>query len=261
MMSENKCALVTGSIRGLGYAIAKDLAMAGCHVVLHGLEPDEIANDAAETLRKASGRDVLLSRADLAQVGQIEAMMLEAQHQFGNVDIVVNNAVVRHFSPAEELPTAHWDESIAVNLSAAFHTSRLAIPGMRARAWGRIINMSSVYGSSAAVNRIGYVTTKTGIIGMTRAIALETATSGITCNAVCPGTVPTPAIVERIAGIAAAAGVSQEQAARDYLAERQPTGRFVALESVAAMVRFLCSDAGRDITGSALHIDGGWTAA
>lgn len=235
--------------------------MAGCHVVLHGLEPEEIANDAAETLRKASGRDVLLSRADLAQVGQIEAMMHEAQRRFGNVDIVVNNAVVRHFSPAEELPTDHWDESIAVNLSAAFHTSRLAIPGMRARAWGRIINMSSVYGSSAAVNRIGYVTTKTGIIGMTRAIALETATSGITCNAVCPGTVPTPAIVERIAGIAAAAGVSQEQAARDYLAERQPTGRFVALESVAAMVRFLCSDSGRDITGSALHIDGGWTAA
>ncbi|MGB3288710.1 MAG: 3-hydroxybutyrate dehydrogenase [Burkholderiaceae bacterium] len=260
-MLENKCALVTGSIRGLGHAIAHDLAMAGCHIVLHGLEPDEIANHAAETLRQASEREVLLSRADLARVDQIEALMNEAQRRFGNVDIVVNNAVVRHFSPADELPPAHWDESIAVNLSAAFHTSRLAIPGMRTRGWGRIINMSSVYGSSAAVNRIGYVTTKTGLIGMTRAIALETATTGITCNAVCPGTVPTPAIVERIAGIAAAAGVSQEQAAHDYLAERQPTGRFVAMESVAALVRFLCSDAGRDITGSVLPIDGGWTAA
>ncbi|UYO93193.1 3-hydroxybutyrate dehydrogenase [Pollutimonas sp. M17] len=261
MMLEDKCALITGSIRGLGYAIAQDLAMAGCHIVLHGLEPDEIANDAADTLRKTSGRDVLLSRADLARVDQIEALMHAAGRQFGNVDIVVNNAVVRHFSPAEELPAAHWDESIAVNLSAAFHTSRLAIPGMRARGWGRIINMSSVYGSSAAVNRVGYVTTKTGLIGMTRAIALETAASGITCNAVCPGTVPTPAILERIAGMAAKAGVSQEQATHDYLAQRQPTGRFVAMESVAALVRFLCSDAGRDVTGSVLPIDGGWTAA
>lgn len=261
MMLEDKCALITGSIRGLGYAIAQDLAMAGCHIVLHGLEPDEIANDAADTLRKTSGRDVLLSRADLARVDQIEALMHAAGRQFGNVDIVVNNAVVRHFSPTEELPAAHWDESIAVNLSAAFHTSRLAIPGMRARGWGRIINMSSVYGSSAAVNRVGYVTTKTGLIGMTRAIALETAASGITCNAVCPGTVPTPAILERIAGMAAKAGVSQEQATHDYLAQRQPTGRFVAMESVAALVRFLCSDAGRDVTGSVLPIDGGWTAA
>ncbi|SHH11985.1 3-hydroxybutyrate dehydrogenase [Pollutimonas bauzanensis] len=261
MTLENKCALITGSVRGLGYAIAADLARAGCHIVLHGLEPEGLAQDAADTLRRTSGRTVLLSRADLARVEQIEELMHAARQQFGNVDIVVNNAVVRHFAPAEELPALHWDESIAVNLSAAFHTSRLAIPGMRARAWGRIINMSSVYGSSAAVNRVGYVTTKTGLIGMTRAIALETAASGITCNAVCPGTVPTPAILERIAGIAAKAGISQEQATRDYLAERQPTGRFVAMESVAAMVRFLCGDAGRDITGAVLPIDGGWTAA
>ncbi|MFW7342008.1 3-hydroxybutyrate dehydrogenase [Pollutimonas sp. H1-120] len=261
MMLENKCALITGSIRGLGYAIAEDLAMAGCDIVLHGLEPEDLAADAADRLRRTSGRDVLLSRADLARVDQIEELMAAAQRQFGRVDIVVNNAVVRHFSPAEELPAVHWDESIAVNLSAAFHTCRLAIPGMRKRAWGRIINMSSVYGSSAAANRVGYVTTKTGLIGMTRAIALETATSGITCNAVCPGTVPTPAILERIADIAAKAGVSQERATHDYLAERQPTGRFVAMQSVAAMVRFLCSEAGRDITGSVLPIDGGWTAA
>lgn len=261
MTLANKCALITGSVRGLGYAIANELAKAGCNVVLHGLELEEIAADAADNLRQAHGRSVLLNRADLARVDQIEELMQAAQQQFGGVDIVVNNAVVRHFSPAEELPLAHWDESIAVNLSAAFHTSRLAIPGMRARGWGRIINMSSVYGSSAAANRIGYVTTKTGLIGMTRAIAIETATSGITCNAVCPGTVPTPAILERIAGIARQAGISQEQATHDYLAARQPTGRFVAMESVAAMIRFLCSDAGQDITGSVLPIDGGWTAA
>jgi 3-hydroxybutyrate dehydrogenase len=258
---DNKCAVVTGSIRGLGYAIASELAKAGCNIVLHGLEPEDMANAAADSLRKAHGRAVLLSQADLAHVGQIESMMSAAQQQFGAVNIVVNNAVIRHFSPTEELLPAHWDQSIAVNLSAAFHTARLAIPGMRAGGWGRIINMSSVYGSSAAANRIGYVTTKTGLIGMTRAIAIETATSGITCNAVCPGTVPTPAILERIAGIAKQAGVSEEQATHDYLAARQPTGRFVAMESVAALIRFLCSDAGQDITGSVLPIDGGWTAA
>jgi 3-hydroxybutyrate dehydrogenase len=261
MALDNKCALITGSIRGLGHAIASELAKAGCHIVLHGLEPEDEANAAVDSLRTAHGRSVLLSRADLTHVAQIETMMNAAQQEFGGVDIVVNNAVIRHFVSTEELPPAQWDESIAVNLSAAFHTARLAIPGMRARGWGRIINMSSVYGSSAAANRIGYVTTKTGLIGMTRAIAIETATSGITCNAVCPGTVPTPAILERIAGIAQQAGISEEQATHDYLAARQPTGRFVAMESVAALIRFLCSEAGQDITGSVLPIDGGWTAA
>jgi len=261
MRLENKCALVTGSIRGLGYAIAGQLAKAGCNVVIHGLEATTLAAQAADSLRREYGVSVLLSSADLSRADEIESLMRTAQQEFGNVDIVVNNAVVRHVSPVEDLPTLHWDQSIAVNLSAAFHTSRLAIPGMRARGWGRIVNMSSVYGSSAAVNRIGYVTTKTGLIGMTRAIALETATSGITCNAVCPGTVPTPAILERIADLARTAGISNEQATLDYLAERQPTGRFVAMENVAALILFLCSDAGADITGSVLPIDGGWTAA
>lgn len=261
MTLEKKCALITGSVRGLGYAIAEDLAQAGCNIVLHGLQPQEQANEAADKLRQRHGSAVLVSRADLTDVDQIEQLMQAARQQFGHPDIVVNNAVIRHFSPVEELSAAQWDESIAVNLSAAFHLSRLAIPGMRTQGWGRIINMSSVYGSSAAINRIGYVTTKTGLIGMTRAIALETATSGITCNAVCPGTVPTPAILERIQSIAAEAGISQEQATHDYLAARQPTGRFVSMENVAAMIRFLCSDAGQDITGSVLPMDGGWTAA
>jgi 3-hydroxybutyrate dehydrogenase len=261
MSLKNKCALVTGSIRGLGYAIAEGFAKAGCHVVLHGLEPEDVATAAAQSLRDQYGVEVLLSRADLNDVTAIESLMKTAQSHFGTVDIVVNNAVIRHFGPTENLSPEDWDTALAVNLSAALHTTRLAIPGMRANQWGRIINLSSVYGSSGAVDRVGYVTTKTALIGMTRAVALETATSGITCNAVCPGTVPTPAIVDRIAGIAQEQGISEEEATRHYLAARQPTGRFIAMENVAAFILFLCSEAGRDITGAVLPIDGGWTAA
>ncbi len=261
MNMKNRCALITGSVSGLGYAIAENLAEAGCNIVLHGLESETTARQAQARLQKKYHVGVLLSRADLNHVPQIEAMIEEARQEFGHIDIVINNAVVRHFAPTESLSTSAWDEAIAVNLSAAFHTARLTLPDMRAREWGRIINISSVYGSAGAVNRIGYVTTKTALIGMTRAIALETASSGITCNAVCPGTVPTPAILDRIEKIAAETGKSTEQATHDYLAERQPTGRFVAMESVANLIRLLCSDAGRDMTGSILPIDGGWTAA
>lgn len=261
MNIENRCALITGSVSGLGYAIAENLAQAGCNIVLHGLESEAAALQAQTRLREKYHSKVILSRADLNHVSQIETMIQDARQEFGTIDIVINNAVVRHFAPTESLHTSAWDEAIAVNLSAAFHTARLTIPDMRVREWGRIINISSVYGSAGAVNRIGYVTTKTALIGMTRAIALETASSGITCNAICPGTVPTPAILDRIAGIAAETGKSTEQATHDYLAERQPTGRFVAMESVAALVRLLCSDAGRDMTGSVLPVDGGWTAA
>jgi 3-hydroxybutyrate dehydrogenase len=177
------------------------------------------------------------------------------------LDIVVNNAVVRQFVAVEEMPVAGWDRSIAVNLSAAFHTIRLALPGMRQRGFGRIVNVSSIYGLIGAANRADYVTTKTALIGLTRAVALETAQVDITCNAICPGTVPTPAIQDRIRGIASGSGISEEEAARDYLATRQPSGRFIALEGVAAMVAFLCGPGGRDITGAALPIDGAWSVA
>lgn len=256
-----RSALVTGSTAGLGHAIADALAAAGANVVLHGLAADDAARQAREQMAAAHGVQVLLEHADLRDVDQIEAMMSRAHAAFGSVDIVVNNAVVRHFSPADELPRADWDECLAVNLSAAFHLARLAIPAMREQAWGRIINLSSVYGSEATANRIGYITTKTALLGMTRALAVETSTTGITCNAVSPGTVPTPAITSRIAAIARDQGIAVEQAERDYLAARQPTGRFVAMEHVAALIGFLCSDAGRDITGATLPIDGGWTAA
>ena len=199
--------------------------------------------------------------ADLSRPDQIEALVRHAEATFGGLDIVVNNAVVRQFVAVEEMPVAGWDRSIAVNLSAAFHTIRLALPGMRQRGFGRIVNVSSIYGLIGAVNRADYVTTKTALIGLTRAVALETAQVDITCNAICPGTVPTPAIQDRIRGIASGSGISEEEAARDYLATRQPSGRFIALEGVAAMVAFLCGPGGRDITGAALPIDGAWSVA
>lgn len=256
-----RSALVTGSTAGLGYAIADALARAGANVVLHGLENDAATREACDAMAQRNNVKCMLSNADLRDVDQIEALMAHVIGTFGSIDIVVNNAVIRHFAPADELPRADWDDGLAVNLSAAFHLARLSIPGMRQKAWGRIINLSSVYGTGATANRIGYITTKTALLGMTRALAIETAATGITCNAVSPGTVPTPAITSRIAGIAQQQGISVEQAEREYLASRQPTGRFVAMENVAALIAFLCSEPGRDITGASLPIDGGWSAA
>ena len=228
--------------------------------MLNGLATAQDAEAARARLGERFGNPVLFHGADLARVDAIEDMMKKAVAEFGKVDIVVNNAVVRHVAPVENFGTSQWDESLAVNLSAAFHTIRLALPGMRKSGWGRIINLSSVYGLSATINRIGYVTTKTALIGMTRAIALETATTSITCNALCPGTLPTPPILAQIADLAARQGIGELEATRNYLATRQPSGRFIAMESVGSTIVFLCSEAGGDITGTVLPIDGGWTA-
>lgn len=254
-------ALVTGAEAGLGYAIADQLASAGASVVMHSLAANDQARQARDTIADRHGAHVELLQADLRDVDQIEAMAAQALARFPRIDILVNNAVIRHFEPAHQLPRDQWDEGLAVNLSAPFHLARLTLPGMLAQQWGRIINLSSVYGSGAAPNRVGYITTKTALLGMTRALAIETAGSGITCNAVAPGTAPTPAIVSKIAAIAKQSGQSIEDAEREYLAARQPTGRFVALENVAALICFLCADTGSDITGATLPIDGGWTAA
>ncbi|WP_123692950.1 SDR family NAD(P)-dependent oxidoreductase [Allostella humosa] len=259
-MLAGRTALVTGSVAGLGYAMARGLAAAGADIVLNGLCAPDDGEAAAATLAGETGARVVFDGTDLARPAGIEAMMARAIARSGGVDILVNNAVIRHFQPIEAFSAAEWDASLAVNLSAAFHTVRLALPGMKARGWGRIINLSSIYGARGAENRIDYVTTKTALIGMTRAIAIETARTGITCNAICPGTVPSPAILDRIAVIARKEGIPQAEAERDYLAPRHPTERFVALESVAALVVFLCSPAGQDMTGGTVPIDGGWQA-
>jgi 3-hydroxybutyrate dehydrogenase len=257
-MLKGKWALVTGSRAGLGLALAESLAGAGANVVLHDLAEPDAARD---SIRSRFGIDAISVAADLTQRSAIEQMMDTLLGRLGAIDILVNNAVVRHFAPVERFPPERWEEALAVNLTAPFHLIRLALPAMKRRGWGRIVNMASIYSTRAVENRIDYVTTKAAIPGMTRAVAIETATSGITCNALCPGVLPTPAIESRIAAIAASQNLSVEQATRDYLASRQPNGRFISTGNVGAMLVFLCSPAAQDITGAALPIDGGWSAS
>jgi 3-hydroxybutyrate dehydrogenase len=257
-MLKDKWALVTGATAGLGLAVAESLADAGANIVLHDLVEPAATRD---RLRARFGVEVVSIAADLSQRAAIEAMVADLLGRTGVLDILVNNAVVRHFSPVENFPAERWDEALAVNLSAPFHLIRLTLPGMKARGWGRIINMASIYSTRAVADRIDYVTTKTAILGVTRAVAMETARTGITCNALCPGTLPTPAIQGKIAEIASREGRSVDETTSDYLASRQPTRRFVALEAVGAMAVFLCSPATQDITGATLPIDGGWSIA
>jgi 3-hydroxybutyrate dehydrogenase len=239
-----KRALVTGSTQGLGLAIARRLAAAGCDIVLHGLgTPPEF------------GVRCEYSSADLSNLSAIEDLMA-----LGPVDILVNNAVVRHVAAIESMPPDAWDQDLAVNLSAAFHTIRLALPGMKARNWGRIVNVSSIYGLVGATNRVGYVTTKTALLGLTRAVALETTGYDITCNAVCPGTSATPVHEASLEALRQTQRLEREQAERLLLAGKQPTGRLIAPDGVAALIALLCSPESRDITGAAIPVDGGWSA-
>jgi 3-hydroxybutyrate dehydrogenase len=261
-MLKGKCALITGSVGGLGFAAAQRFAAAGCNIVLSGFaEPEKIA-EARSAIEQMNGARTLYSSADLRIPHEIEQMFRDAEAAFGAVDIVVNNAVVRCAAPVEEFPVAAWDEGIAVNLSAAFHTIRLAMPGMRRRGWGRIINVSSIYGLIGAANRVNYVTSKTALIGMTRAVALETLGTNITCNAVCPGSVLTPvheAAIRKMMADDGNTGLSRAEAERRFHAGKQPSGRFIAAEDVADLMVFLCGPASRDITGAALPIEGAWS--
>jgi 3-hydroxybutyrate dehydrogenase len=255
-----KCALVTGSVRGLGLAAAQRLAASGCHIVLNGLEPESETASIGNDLQRHGVRS-LYCRADLRRPDEIEDMVDTALEAFGTIDILINNAVVRHVGSIEHFGTREWDEALAVNLSAAFHTIRLAVPRMKQNRWGRIVNVSSIYGLRGAPNRVGYVTTKTALIGLTRAVALETVAHGVTCNAVCPGTSDTPVHEETVKAVMAAEGVSREEAERRFFAGKQPTGRFIGADHVASLIAFLCGPEGADITGSVLPIDGGWSAS
>jgi 3-hydroxybutyrate dehydrogenase len=256
---KNKCALITGSTGGLGLATAKRFAAAGCNIVLSGFcEPGRIAQVREEIETEFEVRTVYAS-ADLRRPHEIEQMFRESATAFGGVDILVNNAVVRCAAPVEEFPVDAWDEGIAVNLSAAFHTIRLALPGMRERGWGRIINVSSIYGLIGAANRINYVTCKTALIGMTRAVALEVLGQNITCNAVCPGSVLTPVHEAAIVKTMAEERLSRAEAEARFHAGKQPGGRFIAAEDVADLMVFLCGPGSRDINGAALPIEGAWS--
>jgi 3-hydroxybutyrate dehydrogenase len=261
MSLRGRCALITGSTGGLGRTVAEHFASEGCNVILNGVVAESDMAGAVTTLEKMYGIKAGYDRVDLRKPDEIAAMMQRAFDAFGAVDILVNNAVVRHFSPVEKFPVERWEEALAVNISAVFHTIRLALPAMRQRGWGRIINVASPYSFIAVANRIDYVTTKTALLGLTRAVALETTGEDITCNAVAPATLPTPAIEGKIRGLAEAQGISVDTATENYLAERQPSGRFVSMQAVAALMGFLCGPNSRDINGAAIPMDCGWTVS
>ncbi|MEE3636370.1 3-hydroxybutyrate dehydrogenase [Pseudomonas sp. FFUP_PS_473] len=255
MNFNGKTALVTGSTSGIGLGIAQVLAQAGANLILNGFGDASAA--IAEVARH--GTRVGHHPADLSDVQQIEDLFAYADREFGGVDILVNNAGIQHVAPVEAFPTERWDAIIALNLSAVFHSTRLALPGMRQRNWGRIINIASVHGQVGSVGKAAYVAAKHGVIGLTKVVGLETATTPITCNAICPGWVLTPLVQKQIDD-RAAGGIDPQQAQHDLLAEKQPSLAFVTPEQLGELVAFLCSEAGSQVRGAAWNIDGGWLA-
>ncbi|HSQ03214.1 MAG TPA: 3-hydroxybutyrate dehydrogenase [Burkholderiales bacterium] len=256
-----RTALVTGSTQGVGEAFATAFAAQGCNVVMNGFgDPAQIENLRA-TLATRHGVPVIHHPADVGKPEEVAAMMAHAQERFGGVDILVNNAVTRHYAPVESFPVDKWDRALAVNLSAAFHTIRLALPYMKARGWGRIINMASIHATKVVRDRVDYMTTKHAIVGLTRAVALETAETGITCNALSPGWILTPHAEGQIARKMAETGCTREAAMEELLLVRQPSRRAIAPADIAAFGVFLCSDAAANISGAALPIDGAWAVS
>jgi 3-hydroxybutyrate dehydrogenase len=255
-----KTALVTGSTSGIGLGIARALAAEGASLVLNGLgDPAEIET-ARAALAEDHGVDVIYSGADLSRGDEVRAMMAFARDMLGPVDILVNNAGIQFVSAIEDFPEAKWDAIIALNLSSAFHATKAALPDMRARGWGRIINVASAHGLVASPFKSAYVAAKHGVIGLTKTAALETATAGITCNAICPGYVWTPLVEKQIEEQARAHAIPREQVIRDILLAAQPNKAFATVEQIGALAVFLCGEGGASITGTALPVDGGWTA-
>jgi 3-hydroxybutyrate dehydrogenase len=254
-------ALVTGSVAGLGLAMAQALAGAGADIMLTGLEPDAEVEATRSALAAQFGVDARYCAADLTQVSDIERLVRTANTALGGVDILVNNAVVRHFAPIEGFPVERWDAALAVNVSAAFHTIRLVLPGMRAGGYGRIVNMTSVYGERGTAGRIDYVTTKAAIQGLTRAVAMELLDGDVTCHALRPGSTLTPDIDRRVEDIATREGLSRRQAEAKFLKGKQPNGRFIEVDSVRRALLLLCGPAGRDMNGAILPIEAGWLAS
>ena len=259
-MLAGKVALVTGSTSGIGLAVARALAAAGANIVLNGFgKSDEISRIRRE-LEEENGVSVLYSGADMSDAGAIDGMMRMVGAARGGVDILVNNAGVQHVAPVPEFPVDKWNSIIAINLTAAFHTSRLAIPAMIERGYGRIINIASAHGLVASPFKSAYVAAKHGIIGLTRTIALELAEQAITCNAICPGYVETPLVAAQIDDQARANKISREAVVRDVLLARQPNKRFVGAAEIGALTVFLAGPNAASMTGTALPVDGGWTA-
>lgn len=259
-MLSGKAAIVTGSTSGIGLGIARALAARGASLVLNGFgDPDEIEKTRSD-LAAEFKVNVLYSKANIAMPAEIAELIALAERELGGVDVLVNNAGIQHVAPIEEFAVEKWDAIIAINLSGAFHTIRLAVPGMKRKGWGRIINIASAHALVASPFKSAYVSAKHGLAGLTKTVALEVAEHGITVNAVCPGYVLTPLVEKQIPDTAKARGITEEEVVRDVLLAAQPTKRFVAVEELEGLAVFLCSDEAKSITGAMLPVDGGWTA-
>ena len=259
-MSTKKLALITGSTSGIGLGIAKNFASKGINVVLNGFGDPTAIEEIRSNLSKEYGVEVRYSNADMSKVDEIEAMIKTIEDEFGAVDILVNNAGIQHVSPVEDFPAEKWNAIIAINLSASFHTIRAALPKMKAKGWGRIINIASAHALVASPYKSAYVAAKHGIAGLTKTVALETAPFGVTMNAICPGYVWTPLVEKQIPDTAKTRGITEEQVINDVMLHSQPTKKFVTIDQVAALAHYLVSDDAASVTGAMIPIDGGWTA-
>jgi len=259
-MLQDKNAIVTGSTSGIGLGIARALAAEGANVLLNGFGDRGEIEALRTRLAAELGVKVLFSGADMSKPDEIAAMVERAAGELGSVDILVNNAGIQHTAPIESFPLERWDAILAVDLSSSFHTIRAALPMMRARNWGRIINIASTHGLVASVTKCAYVAAKHGLVGLTKVVALETARTGVTCNAICPGFVLTDLVQKQIDDLARREGLSDEEATARLLAEKQPSREFSRPEQIGALAVFLCSDAARNIRGATMTVDGGWTA-
>ena len=260
MSLSGKTALITGSTSGIGLGVARGLAAAGANIMLNGFGDAAAIEAERAGLEKDYGIKARFNGADLTKPAEIEAL-IRACDELGGVDIIVNNAGVQHVAPVEDFPPETWDAIIALNLTASFHTVRLSFAAMKAKKWGRIVNIASAHALVASPFKSAYVSAKHGLLGFTRTVALEGAEHGVTCNAICPGYVHTPLVDKQIPDTMKARGMTREQVIRDVILAAQPTKEFVTVEDIAALAVFLCSDAGKSINGAPLSIDGGWTAA
>ena len=260
MMLAGKSAVVTGSTSGIGLGIAKALAGSGANIVLNGFGDPDAIEETRQNLAAENNVKVLYSKANMAVPGEIAGMIKLAEEELGGADILVNNAGIQHVAPIEEFPVEKWDAIIAINLSSAFHATRLSVPGMKRKKWGRIINIASAHALVASPFKSAYVSAKHGIAGLTKTVALEVAEHGITANAICPGYVMTPLVEKQIPDQAKARGITEQQVIHDVLLAAQPTKRFVTVDELAGLAVFLCSDRAKSITGTTLPVDGGWTA-
>lgn len=259
-MLKDKVAIVTGSTSGIGLGVAKALAAAGCKVALNSRKQSEETDSVVAEVAKATGADVMFAAADMSKPDQIRAMVEGVTAKWGTCDILVNNAGIQHVEAIDKFPDDKWDQVISINLSSAFHTTKAVLPGMKAKGWGRIINIASAHGLVASAYKSAYVAAKHGIVGFTKVTALEVAEMGITANAICPGYVWTPLVEKQIPEQAAAHNMSEEDVIREVLLSNQPNKKFATVEEMGALAVFLSSDMAASITGTAMPVDGGWVA-